>query len=237
MTELEKNSQSMDGEKRRVIVALDSLGKEEALSLARELSGYAWGFKVNDLLITEGVGIITALRDYGGVFADPKLYDIPNTILNSCSALARAGADLITVHASAGVRGLEAARSGAGEAKILGVSVLTSFAPDECLAVYGRETSQTVLQLARLVALAKVWGLVCSPEEIAMLRGDAQTLNLNLVVPGVRPSWYGASDDQRRVATPQDAVRLGATYLVIGRPITASPDPLEALKRVSAEIM
>jgi len=220
----------------RLIVALDGTTKEEALQLARKLSGLVWGFKVNDLLLGDGVQIVRDLKQVGNVFADPKLHDIPNTVSNGVVKLREAGADFITVHASGGEQMLKAAVSASNETKILAITALTSLSEKDTKAIYQQATKDAALSLALLAKNANVDGLVCSANELKYFGKGSEFENLLKVVPGIRPSWYSSSDDQVRTSTPQSALQNGANYLVIGRPITASKDPVEAVKQILSEI-
>ena len=177
-----------------------------AFKIAKKLSGKVWGFKVNDLLYDPSFKIKN-LKKFGRVFADVKLYDIPNTVANSVRQLSRQGVDIITVHASGGIEMMRAAKQVARKSKIIAVTVLTSFKGE-----HGKE----VLKLAKDARGAGVDGIVCSAHELKYLKN----IKLLRIVPGIRPSWYGKKDDQRRSATPEEAIALGADYLVIGRPIT-----------------
>lgn len=221
---------------RRVIVALDGIDKAAALKLAAELSDLCWGFKVNDLLLEFGTSVITELRSFGRVFADPKLHDIPNTVANGVRRLVSAGADLITVHASGGGDMIAAARAAAGSAEILAVTALTSLRESDTTEIYGRTPSDAVVELASLAAAAGAHGIVCSPEELSQVAKHGELKDLKRVVPGIRPGWHGTPDDQARTATPQAAVAAGANLLVIGRPITASASPRDAVKRIRVEL-
>ena len=224
----------------KIIVALDKMEEAAALDLARKLKGKVWGFKVNDLLIKAGVRIVTELKAYGNVFADPKLYDIPNTVSNAVSVLSAAGADFITVHASGGREMLEAAVEKSGPAKILAVTILTSMELATVERSYRRPTEDAVKNFAALARESGVPGIVCSPQDLILFSGDALSdpplRPLLKVTPGVRPSWYGAQDDQVRVLTPKEAVSLGASHIVIGRPITSAADPLQAVQKIIAEL-
>ncbi|MDO8495081.1 MAG: orotidine-5'-phosphate decarboxylase [bacterium] len=204
-----------------IIVALDGMTKKEALKMAQELKGLVWGFKVNDLLF-EGVEIIKKLKKFGKVFADAKLHDIPNTVANSVARLSKAEADLITVHASGGVEMMRAAKKVAGKSKLIAVTVLTS-----------QKSGKSVGQLAKDAQKAGVDGVVCSADELKKVK---KLKNLIKVVPGIRPEWYKSKDDQQRIASPRQALENGADFLVIGRPITQSPSPLAALKKILAEV-
>jgi orotidine-5'-phosphate decarboxylase len=206
----------------QIIVALDGLDREEAILLAWTLSSSVWGFKVNDLLLSYGLDIIRDLKCLGKVFVDPKLYDIPKTVANSVFCLSEAGADLITVHASGGKEMMKTAVENAGKAKILAVTMLTSLEDSDVQDIYHRPIDEIVWDLAHLAYDSNVHGIVCSSLEVKMLNH----LNFMKVVPGIR---LGAidNDDQKRVGNGD-----GADLFVIGRAITESPDPLEALHKI-----
>lgn len=215
-----------------LIIPLDGMKVASALTLAKQLSGSVWGFKVNDLLIECGVDIVTQLKRFGNVFADPKLHDIPNTVANGVRRLADAGADLITVHASGGEAMMEAACTAAGASKILAVTVLTSLRVDEAWYIYGQRPAAMVRQFALQAQHAGVHGIVCSPQELH----TKLPKGLVKVVPGIRPAWYARDDDQSRTATPAAAIKAGADLLVIGRPITRADDPRRAVAQTHEEI-
>lgn len=206
--------------KANLIIALDGITGKKALIIARTLSGKVWGFKVGDLLY-EDSSIIQKLKKFGHVFADVKLHDIPNTVANSVKKLSRAGADMITVHASGGVEMMRAAKQNAGKSKIVAVTILTSQKE--------KNTNKKVLKLAQNAQKAGLWGIVCSGQELKALNRVLGTKRMIKVVPGIRPTWYTKKDDQKRKITPDEAIKLGADYLVIGRPITQAKDPLKAL--------
>jgi orotidine-5'-phosphate decarboxylase len=219
-----------------VIVALDDMERDPALQLAKQLSGLVWGFKVNDMLMRYGATIVSDLKEHGNVFADAKLHDIPNTVKNSVNVLNAAGADLITVHTSGGVRMMEAAKDAASTARILGVTVLTSLIDSDASQVYGDSAGNTVLRLANLAAEANIDGIVCSPLELKAIQEKTLLASLIKVTPGIRPSWHGSQDDQSRVQTPGAALELGADFLVVGRPITQSESPCDAAQRIVQEL-
>ncbi len=213
------------GNRNKIIVALDGLSEKEALRIAKILKGYAWGFKVNDLLF-EGTTIIRKLKKFGNVFADAKLHDIPNTVANSVEKLSRAGADMITVHASGGVEMMKAAKQNAGQSKILAVTVLTS----------AEANSRKTVRLAHEAIKANVDGIVCSGHDLPTIRKIPRSKFLLKVVPGIRPSWYKKKDDQKRTITPLKALELGADYLVIGRPILNAKNPVMAITDMQTSI-
>lgn len=207
------------------------------MEIAEKLSGKNVLFKVNDLLDYSGRRIITELKKYGGVMADPKLHDIPNTVANRVRKVATAKPDFITVHASGGVAMMKAAVENCLGSKILAVTVLTSLNEKECISNLGGPIRAKVFRYARNAVSAGAHGIVCSPKELEFLSQFSELKQLIKVTPGIRPKWYlDSKDDQSRVATPADAVRMGADYLVIGRPIVKADDPLEALQKTQKEV-
>jgi len=207
------------GNERKIIVALDGVSEKEAVRIANILKGYVWGFKINDLLF-QNIQIIGKLRKFGKVFADAKLHDIPNTVSNSVKRLSAAGADLITIHASGGVEMMKAAKRSAKGSKIIAVTVLTS-----------RDKKQKgIIGLVRAAIKAKVDGVVCSGHALAFVKRVPRSKSLLKIVPGIRPEGYKRKDDQKQATTPEEALRSGADYLVIGRPILKSRDPVKVIK-------
>jgi orotidine-5'-phosphate decarboxylase len=194
-----------------------------------------WGFKVNDQLIERGVAVISELKRYGNVFADPKLHDIPNTVRNGVKRLVSAGADLITIHASGGTKMIQEAVSVSAQAEILSVLSMTSLVDEDTRAIYGAPVRETWDRLARLAIAAGTHGLICSGPELPMLR-EIGAPPMTVITPGIRPSWYGTADDQQRINTPVQALANGATHLVIGRPITKDPNPRQAAERIAEEL-
>ena len=229
----------------RIIVALDC-GATEARTLARELSGRVTWLKVGmTLFYAEGPRIVADLAEQGfRIFLDLKLHDIPHQVGGAAASIARLGVGMFTVHASGGAAMLAAAVEGSREAaraaglpapSVLGISVLTS-TDDATLRSTGveRTPAEQVALLSSLAAAAGVDGMVCSPREAAAVASALPAGSL-VVTPGVRPAW-ASSDDQSRIATPDSALRAGATHLVIGRPITAAESPVAAVDRILSEI-
>lgn len=224
-----------------IIVALDLPTAEAAVEIAQRVAPYVAGVKIGlGLLHGPGPGTIDALvRLDLPVFADAKLHDIPSQVEAAAERLARHGARWITAHVGGGQTMLEAAvrglRRGAGNAAagVLGVSVLTSLDSSdlERLGIQ-RTPGQLVSKMATVAAAAGCEGLVCSPLELNVVRQVAP--DLIRVTPGIRT--VTTDDDQARVAGPNDAVERGATYLVIGRPITRADDPAEAARDILAGI-
>jgi orotidine-5'-phosphate decarboxylase len=220
----------------RVIVALDLRTAEEAVRLARLLAGKVAGFKVGlGLLHGPGPGVVGAVARLGPVFADAKLHDIPSQVQAAARRLGEYGARWVTAHASGGVEMLQAATAGlaagAGgrECGVLAVTVLTSIDEAVSTALFGRTPGELTSRLAKRAAEAGVEGVVCSPKELRVVAEVAP--GLLRVTPGIRPAGT-AAHDQRRTATPAEALARGADLLVVGRPITAAPDPVEALARL-----
>jgi orotidine-5'-phosphate decarboxylase len=211
-----------------LVLALDTADLDTALDLA-ELAGPAVGMvKVGlELFCAHGADGVRALREEGHrVMLDLKLHDIPATVARAVDAVAGLDVELVTVHAAGGRAMLEAAVEAAGDrVAVTAVTVLTSLSPPDLASVGLADAGAAAERLARLAVLAGCPGLVCSPLEAGRLRAVAGP-DVRLVCPGVRPDVGSAGpDDQARVATPAEAVRAGADWLVVGRPITRAPDP------------
>jgi orotidine-5'-phosphate decarboxylase len=229
----------------KIIVALDG-DRKGSLALAESLAGSVAWVKVGMTLFYEaGPSVVTQLQTLGfRVFVDLKLHDIPHQVRGAAERLGELGAGMLTVHASGGpdmiAAAVQGAMKGAAEAgvekpAVIAVTVLTSMDQTALSAVgIGRTPAAQVDVLAAVAHRAGCDGVVCSPEEAAGARALFGDVGL-VVTPGVRPSWSG-SDDQARVATPTQAITSGASHVVIGRPITAAPDPVEAAKRIIQEM-
>lgn len=229
-----------------ILIALDVDRIAQADTLVTQLAPHVGGFKVGkQLFVSEGPAAVAPIVDRGlKLFLDLKFHDIPNTVAGAVRAGTRLGAWMMTVHASGGHDMLKAARDAAHEeaAKtggvrplIVGVTVLTSL-DDARLAAVGT-TDGVRAQVQRLAALAQaagIDGVVASPQEIALIRATCGEA-FAIVTPGIRPA-SSSKDDQARTMTPQDAVQAGASYLVIGRPITGASDPAGAASAINAEI-
>jgi orotidine-5'-phosphate decarboxylase len=218
----------------RVIVALDLPDRRAALDLAATVAPHVGGLKVGvGLLYGSGPSIIEELAASGRpVFADAKLHDIPSQVEAAASALAARGARWVTVHAGGGPAMVEAAVGGFGPG-ILGVTVLTSLAPEDLRAMGITQTpSDLATEMAAMLQRSGCEGIVSSVHEAATVRIAAP--GLTVVTPGIRPVG-DAAEDQARVATPATAVEAGADWLVVGRPITSADDPAAAASRISGE--
>jgi len=222
------------------IVALDVSSRAEALALVERLGASCRFYKIgSELFTSEGPSLVRDVVASGAdVFLDLKFHDIPNTVRKGAAAAARLGVRLLTVHAAGGRAMLEAARDGAGaECGVLAVTVLTSLDAAGLGESWGRpveDLAGEVVRLAGLAADARLHGVVCSGLELPAIR-SAYGDRLAPLVPGIRLAG-GATQDQVRVVTPAEAVRQGARYLVLGRTVTADPDPAAAMARVLAEI-
>ena len=214
----------------RLIVALDDPDGYRAL--VERLGGLVDRYKVGSVLYTaRGPAVVEELRGRGKrVFLDLKFFDIPNTVREAVAAACRLGVDLLTVHLLGGggmMRAALAARDAAGSStRIIGVTMLTSFDGETAAeAGFDRPLPELVAHLAGKAAAWGADGVVCSPAEVAALRRRAPRPFI-IVCPGIRTEASG--DDQRRVGTPRQAVRDGADYLVVGRPVTGHADPAAA---------
>jgi orotidine-5'-phosphate decarboxylase len=232
--------------KDRILVALDVETREAALSLADRLRGSVGGFKIGSRLFTaEGPTIVRALAERGDrVFLDLKFHDIPNTVATAVTAAAQLGVWMVNVHASGGTTMMRAAREAAQEASarfgtppplVIAVTVLTSMS-QAALREVGIviDLRDQVLRLAELTKEAGLDGVVASPQETAAIRSRCGA-GFTIVTPGIRGGTaHAAKNDQERTLDPVEALAAGASYLVIGRPIIAAPDPLAAAKAISA---
>jgi orotidine-5'-phosphate decarboxylase len=233
--------------KEKIIVALDVPSANAALQVAQKLHGHVGMFKVGlEVFTAEGPVVARCLVAEGEqVFFDLKLHDIPNTVRAAAHQVGMLGVSLLTIHASGGRKMMEAAVDGVRAAaqargvarptRVLAVTALTSLGAED-LAEVGFQGSpeDVVVRLARLAQASGVDGVVASPREIAAIRQACGT-DFLIVTPGIR-SVTGVSDDQARTATPESAIRAGADYLVIGRPITGAADPAAAADAIAAEM-
>ena len=225
----------------RIIVALDYARADQAFEFIARLEPTSCRVKVGkELFCRAGPALVEKLVKLGfDVFLDLKFHDIPTTVAQACRAAADLGVWMMNVHALGGSKMMEAAHSAlAGRAQrplLIAVTVLTSLDDDDLKAVgLSGSAVQNVQRLALLARHAGMDGVVCSPQELVTLRKSIGN-DFCLVTPGIRPAG-SAQDDQRRVTTPREALHSGADYLVIGRPITAASDPMQALMTITAEI-
>ncbi len=225
----------MSADSSRLIIALDVPSREEALDLAHRTANYASHFKIGSRLFTaEGPSFVRELKEAGyGIFLDLKFHDIPNTVGEAAAAATALGVDIFDVHAAGGTAMMKTAVAASREEadklgiplpRIIAITVLTSMA----------STVDEVLALAERAGEAGLDGVVSSAWEARAIR-DAMGPDFLIITPGIRPSW-AAKQDQRRVATPQEAFENGADYIVIGRPIRDSvKQPSEAARLILEE--
>ncbi len=225
----------------RIIVALDYPSADAAMALADRLDPQQCRVKVGKELFTRaGPAVVEQLTRRGfDVFLDLKYHDIPNTVAAACAAAAELGVWMLNVHAAGGLAMMQAARERLAQAQnpplLIAVTLLTSLDDDDLAAIGCPGTTLArVEQLAALSAKAGLDGVVCSPREATVLRKRLGQPFL-LVTPGIRPA-QDASADQKRIMTPSQAIAAGADHLVIGRSITAAPDPQAALAMIQTEL-
>jgi len=228
-----------------IIFPLDVATRTEAEQLVHQLAGQVGMFKVGlELFIRSGPALIRWIRAEGdaGIFLDLKLHDIPMTVARAMEGIVDMQVDLTTVHCGENPRMLEAAvKASQGRTKILGVTVLTSVGPEDLRqAGVAPDLAENVAVLVQRRAGAArdagCAGVVCSGREAQSIK-RALGADFLVVTPGIRPAWESVgTDDQRRVMTPAEAVRNGADYIVIGRPIRDAADPVRAARQVADEI-
>lgn len=224
-----------------VIVAMDFATAKAAEAFAERLHPQQARLKIGKELFThEGPDLVRRLQQRGfDVFLDLKFHDIPNTVASAVAAAADLGVWMVNVHASGGLRMMTAAKEAlvkqGSYTQLIAVTVLTSMTADDLRGVgIERSPQEHVLALADLTAQAGLDGVVCSAEEASVLR-QAHPQPFTLVTPGIRPAG-SVQDDQRRIMTPEQAMHAGSDYLVIGRPITQSDDPVATLQAINASV-
>lgn len=231
----------MNDARLKLIAALDVADRPAALAAVARLSGRVGYFKIGlELFTREGPRLVEEIRDRGEkIFLDLKLHDIPNTVRGAVRSACRLGIHMLTLHAAGGPAMLSAAREEAQASGspplLLAVTALTSLSPEDVSMIgVGLSVDQWVEQLADLAYGSGVRGIVASSRELPALRrkfGGA----FQFVIPGIRPAG-SASQDQSRTATPAEAIRSGADFIVVGRPILQAPDPAAAADAIVEEI-
>lgn len=246
----------------RIIVALDVDSPRKALALVEQLKDHVGAFEIGTEFITSMLASIVPSVSASAfdanqnfldirelfvaldkkIFWDGKLHDIPNTVGKTSLAIRRIGVKMFNLHASAGREAIQKAVANRGNALVLGVTVLTSIDEDACVDIYGDTIADTAMGFAKMLSEEGADGIICAPGDLAYLNQEPKIEKMIKVCPNVRPAWVQKKDDQnkKRQMTPGEAVTAGATYLVMGRPITQPPEgygpPVEAAKRIALEI-
>ena len=220
---------------KKVIVALDSNNLNKTLNLVNKLKDDAYAFKIGYQFFFN-FGILGYKKIYSicpRIFLDLKLHDIPNTVRKGLEALTKMKPLFTTIHISGGDEMMKASKIGKKNIKLLGVSILTSLDNKQTKIYYNEKNlSKLVKNFAKAAKKNGLDGVVCSPKELKYIRKEVGK-NFIIVTPGIRIDNKIKSDDQKRFETPKNAVSLGANFLVIGRPITASKNPLKVLKTIN----
>jgi orotidine-5'-phosphate decarboxylase len=223
----------------RLIVALDVEGYDPAAAMVERLSPDVLWYKIGATLFSrEGPRVCRLVKEAGGrLFLDLKYHDIPNTVAGAVTSAMTLDCDMLTLHTSGGVEMMRRAReaaeaAGKSDVIIVGVTVLTSFAGETFVEQFAsnRNPQDMVVSLAGMAREAGITGVVASAQELRLIK-DAMGADFVVVTPGIRLPDAG-KDDQTRVVTPEAAVRDGADYIVVGRPIIAAPDPAEAARHI-----
>jgi len=231
---------------KKLICAVDKKDVQSALDLCTQIKPSVGLIKLGlEFFTINGPQGVSTIKECGvPIFLDLKFYDIPNTVAQAVSSAVRVGVDMLTIHASGGKDMMKAASNAAKEVAaklgiappmVLGVTVLTSMDISDLSSIgVSRKLEDQVLSLAHLAKESGLEGIVCSPLEISLIKkefGDS----LKLIVPGIRPEG-GGGDDQKRVMTPTQAIKNGADFIVVGRPITNATNPAEAAQNICNEI-
>ena len=224
---------------KKVIVALDSNNLNKTIKLVKNLKKDVYAFKIGYQFFfnfgLEGYKKIYSISPK--IFLDLKLHDIPNTVEKGLNALKRIKPILTTIHISGGDKMMESAARIKKNTKILGVSILTSMDNKQTMKYYNQnQISTLVKKFAKSAKRNNLDGVVCSPQEIAYIRKEVGK-NFIIVTPGIRINNKIKKDDQKRIETPKKAIDLGANYLVVGRPITKSKNPLKVLREINKTLI
>ena len=218
---------------KKIILALDEIKNlDEAVKLVKKVGHLVYAVKIHNLYDKFGPGVVRKLKEAGAekVWVDFKLYDISNTVRLRAKSI---DADIISVHASGGVKMMQEAVASGKE--IFAITILTSLSSPEVQQIYNSEVDDVVLVLARLAKEAGVSGIVCSSQEVKMIRNHSEFKDLKVIVPGIRSSGVDLND-QKRTSTPVESLQNGADYLVIGRQITQAIDPQVETEKICEEI-
>ena len=224
---------------KKIIVALDDNNFLKTMNLVKNLKDETFAFKIGyEFFLNFGLeGYESIQKENVKIFLDLKLHDIPNTVKKGVEAIAKLNPYFTTIHLSGGDEMQIAANLSKKNTKILGVSVLTSLNAKQTQKFYFNNNVENIVSNFTIYALTnKLDGLVCSPKEIKIIKKIASN-KLLIITPGIRPYNYSnINDDQKRTMTPKEAIDIGSDYLVIGRPITQSTNPLETLKSINLSL-
>jgi orotidine-5'-phosphate decarboxylase len=213
----------------RIILPLDHIPWEDAQKIMRMTTGRVWGYKIRRSVLERGLGVLSEIKPFGKVMLDFKIYDIPSAMTESIQMHLAAGADITTVHCSSGYDPLQHKVDGA---RLAGVTLLTSMDSGDFNRYYRGNTLLEVVERMAADAEPRYGYLVCSAVDLEQVG----RLAIRKICPGIRPRWYLGTDDQRRTATPAEAILRGADLLVIGRPLLEADDLRDALDRTNVEI-
>ena len=224
-----------------IIVALDKMVPGQALAMAEKLSGQDLIFKVHSAFdhLEGGIALTRNLSKFGKIMLDMKVHDTPETCGDRVASLFQhPGAEIVTIHLSAGEEALINAVKATPRGKILaGITVLTSLDKDDLAKMnINNGPGEQVLTMAKMGVRCGIQTIVCSAQEARVLKSDPETAHLKLITPGITPSFTEKAKGQKRTTSPKEAVDAGSDFLVIGSGIVKQPDPLEALQKVRAEI-
>ncbi len=222
----------------KIILATDEFGREELLDFVGKVGSRVYCVKIHSLYDLYGPGIVSELKKAGAskVWVDAKLHDIPNTVRLRAKAIANSGCEILSVHASGGVEMLSAAKEGFGSGKVLGITALTSLTDQAIKDIYqSADAKELVGRLTPLIKQSGINGLVCSPKELELVRSNPDFNELELVIPGIRSAGVDVND-QKRFDTPFNALKAGASYLVMGRQLTQAADVAVALNKLEHEL-
>lgn len=210
-----------------IIVAYDNMLLAHALQLAEKLKGKVWGGKVNDRLVKHGTYAVQELSKFGNVMADPKLFDIPNTMENACNVLDLDCADIVTLHCLAGEEALKRCSLITHRAKLFGITILTSMSDSEVRMFFSMDRRAAVYMLMGIARRGGLDGVVCSADSL----DAAKSYGLKTIVPGVRLPELGEvkGDDQKHTAVEIP----NCDYIVVGRPVTQAADPVAAVEKIN----
>jgi orotidine-5'-phosphate decarboxylase len=213
----------------KIILPLDNVPWENALGIMQKTEGLVWGYKIRRSVLERGLKVIKKIKNFGNVMLDFKLYDIPSAMTESLKLHIDAGADITTIHCTAGYK---PESEGLSKDHIAGVTILTSMDQNDFNRYYQGESLLKMVGRMAQDALPYYEYLVCSAQDLEHIH----TLDIKKICPGIRPRWHLQDDDQERTATPAEAIKNGADLLVIGRPILKSDDIVGAVQRTNAEI-